>query len=135
MYLLDTHMVAEAANGSPQAASWLRAVDPLGLHLSALTLGEIMRAITLKQRTDPKTARHQAAWLRKLRHDHAERILSVNDQIAVEWGRISALCPCGAIDGLIAATAIVHDLILVTGAPARFEETGASIINPWDLGP
>ncbi|MGO7961782.1 PIN domain-containing protein, partial [Rhizobium leguminosarum] len=53
-------------------------------------------------------------WLRKLRYDHGDRILPVNDEIAVEWGRIAAIRPRGDIDGMIAATAIVHDLIVVT---------------------
>ena len=132
MYLVDTNIVSEARRGTPRAVSWLRSVDPLSVHLSALTLGEIMRGIALKQMTDPKAAAHLAEWLRKLRHDHADRILTVTDEIAVEWGRIAAIRPRGDIDGLIAATAIVHDLILVTRNVADFEDTGASIVNPWE---
>ena len=133
MYLVDTNVVSEARRGTPAAISWLRGVDPLSVHLSALTLGEIMRGIALKQKSDPKAAGHLTEWLRKLRHDHAERILPITDQIAVEWGRIAALRPRGDIDGLIAATAIVHDLIVVTRNVGDFEDTGASVINPWDL--
>ncbi|MEZ0171231.1 type II toxin-antitoxin system VapC family toxin [Microvirga sp. TS319] len=133
MYLVDTNVVSEARRGSPQATAWLRAVDPNSVHLSTLTLGEIMRGIALKQRSDPKAAGHLAEWLRKLRHNHADRILPVTDQIAVEWGRIAALRPRGDIDGLIAATAIVHDLILVTRNEKDFDDTGVSVINPWDL--
>jgi predicted nucleic acid-binding protein len=118
--------------GSPHAATWLRSVDPLSIHLSALTLGEIMRGIALKQKTDPKAAAHLAEWLGKLRHDHRDRILPVTDQIAVEWGRIAAIRPRGEIEGLIAATAIVHDLILVTRNFKDFEDTDASVINPWE---
>ncbi|RDL46558.1 Toxin FitB [Ensifer sp. M14] len=130
MYLIDTNPVSEARGGTPQAVSWLRSIDPLGIHLSALTLGEIMRGIALKQRSDPKTAAHLTEWLRKLRHDHGDRILPITDQIAVEWGRIAAIRPRGDINGLIAATAIVHDLILVTRTVKDFENTGASVINP-----
>lgn len=132
MYLVDTNVVSEARRGTPAAISWLRGVDPLSVHLSALTLGEIMRGIALKQKSDPKAAGHLTEWLRKLRHDHAERILPITDQIAVEWGRIAALRPRGDIDGLIAATAIVHDLIVVTRNVGDFEDTGASVINPWE---
>ena len=71
-------------------------------------------------------------WLRKLRHDHGDRILPITDQIAVEWGRIAAIRPRGDIDGLIAATAIVRDLILVTRNFKDFEDTDASVINPWE---
>ncbi|WP_037390173.1 type II toxin-antitoxin system VapC family toxin [Sinorhizobium americanum] len=132
MYLIDTNVVSEARRGTPHAVSWLRAVDPLSVHISALTLGEIMRGIALKQRSDPKSAAHLAEWLRKLRHDHGDRILPVTDQISVEWGRIVAIRPRGDIDGLIAATAIVHDLILVTRNVKDFRDTGVSVINPWE---
>jgi predicted nucleic acid-binding protein len=135
MYLVDTNVVSEARRGSPQATGWLRSVDPASVHLSTLTLGEIMRGIALKQKLDPKSAGHLAQWLRKLRHDHADRILPVTDQISVEWGRIAAIRPRGDIDALIAATAIVHDLILVTRNVADFEDTGASIIDPWEPKP
>ncbi|APG88001.1 VapC toxin protein (plasmid) [Sinorhizobium americanum CCGM7] len=91
-----------------------------------------MRGIALKQRSDPKSAAHLAEWLRKLRHDHGDRILPVTDQISVEWGRIVAIRPRGDIDGLIAATAIVHDLILVTRNVKDFRDTGVSVINPWE---
>ena len=132
MYLMDTNIVSEARRGTAQAVSWLRSVDPLSVHLSALTLGEIMRGIALKQKSDPRAAAHLAEWLRKLRHDHADRILTVTDEVAVEWGRIAAIRPRGDFDGLIAATAIVHDLILVTRNVKDFEDTGAAVINPWE---
>ncbi|ANL71220.1 toxin/antitoxin system PilT domain-containing protein [Rhizobium phaseoli] len=132
MYLIDTNIVSEARRGTPQAVAWLRSVDPLSIHLSALTFGEIMRGIALKQRSDPKAAAQLAEWLRKLRHDHGARILPVTDQIAVEWGRIAAIRPRGDIDGLIAATAIVHDLIVVTRNVGDFDDTGVSVIDPWE---
>lgn len=132
MYLVDTNVISEARRGSAQALAWLRAVDPESVHLSTLTLGEIMRGIALKQKSDPKAAGHLAEWLRRIRHDHAERILPVTDQISVEWGRIAAIRPRGDVDGLIAATAIVHDLILVTRNVVDFEDTGASVVNPWE---
>ncbi len=133
MYLLDTNIVSEARRGTPQAVSWLRSVDPLSVHLSALTLGEIMRGIALKQKSDPRAASHLTEWLRKLRRDHGDRILPVTDQIAVEWGRIAAIRPRGDIHGLLAATAIIHDLILVTRNVKDFEDTDATVINPWDM--
>lgn len=134
MYLVDTNVVSEARRGAPEAVRWLRAVDPLAVHLSVITLGEIMRGVALKQKADPRTAAHLAEWLQKLRHDHANRILAVTDQIALEWGRIAALRPRGEADGLIAATALVHDLIIVTRNTSDFDDTRASVINPWDLG-
>jgi predicted nucleic acid-binding protein len=134
MYLVDTNIVSEARRGTPQAVAWLRSVDPATVHLSVLTLGEIMRGIALKQKSDPTAASHLAEWLRKLRRDHVERILPVTDQISVEWGRIAAIRPRGDIDGLIAATAIVHDLVVVTRNVDDFDDTGADVVNPWDIG-
>lgn len=132
MYLVDTNIVSEARRGTPRVVAWLRSIDPLSVHLSALTLGEIMRGIALKQKSDPTTAAHLSEWLRKLRNDHGDRILPVTEKIAVEWGRIAAIRPRGDVDGLIAATAIVHDLILVTRNVKDFQDTDASVINPWE---
>ncbi|RWL88905.1 MAG: type II toxin-antitoxin system VapC family toxin [Mesorhizobium sp.] len=132
MYLVDTNVISEARRGTAAAVSWMRAVDPGLIHLSVITLGEIMRGIALKQRSDPRSAGHLSEWLHKLRHDHAGRILPISDQVAVEWGRIAALRPRGDADGLIAATAMVHELILITRNVADFEDTGAAIINPWE---
>lgn len=131
MYLLDTNVVSEARRGTPQAVSWLRSVDPLKVHLSVLTLGEIMRGIALKQKADPRAAGHLAEWLQKIRRDHGDRILPITGEIAIEWGRIAAMRPRGDIDGLIAATAIVHGLIVVTRNVSDFFDTGIAVIDPW----
>jgi predicted nucleic acid-binding protein len=131
LYLVDTNVVSEARRGSRQAVDWLRSVRPESVYLSALTLGEIMRGVTLRRKSDPQTASRLTEWLERLRQDHADRILPVTDRIALEWGRIAALRPRGDIDGLIAATAIAHDLILVTRNVKDFEDTAVSLINPW----
>jgi toxin FitB len=131
LYLVDTNVVSEARRGSPQALAWLRSVRPDKVYLSALTLGEIMRGATLRRKSDPQTAARLTEWLEQLRQDHADRILPVTDRTALEWGRIAALRPRGDIDGLIAATAIVHDLILVTRNVKGFEDIAVSLINPW----
>jgi hypothetical protein len=131
LYLVDTNVVSEARRGSRQAVAWLRSIRPDALYLSALTLGEIMRGVALKRKSDTETAARLTEWLERLRQDHADRILPVTDRIALEWGRIAALRPRGDIDGLIGATAIVHDLILVTRNVKDFEDTAVSLINPW----
>jgi predicted nucleic acid-binding protein len=132
MYLVDTNVVSEARRGSLEAVTWLRSVNPLAVYLSVITLGEIMRGVALRQKSDPQTAAHLAQWLQTLRRDHADRILPVTDVIALEWGRIAALRPRGDADGLIAATAIVHDLIVVTRNVGDFDDTRASTLNPWE---
>ena len=135
MYLVDTNVISEIRRGNSQAIDWLRSVDPSTIYLSVITLGEIMRGIALKRKSDPRAAAHLEEWLRKIRHDHRNRILAITDQIAAEWGRIAAQRPRGDADGLIAATAVVHDLIVVTRNIGDFDDTGASIINPWDQTP
>jgi toxin FitB len=133
MSLVDMKVVSEARRGSRQAVVWLQSVQPDAIYLSALTLGEIMRGVAFRQKTDPRTALRLAEWLERLRHDHADRILPVTDRIALEWGRIAALRPRGDVDGLIAATAMVHDLILVTRNIGDFEDARVSLINPWAI--
>ncbi len=134
MYLVDTNVISEARRGTREAVSWLRSVKPSTIFLSVLTLGEIMKGIAMKERTDRHAAGHLAEWLHGLRHDHADRILPITDTIAIEWGRIAALRPRGDVDGLIAATAIVHDLVLVTRNVADFGDLRVSIADPWDRG-
>ena len=132
MYLIDTNVVSEARRGSPEATAWVRAVRGRPLHVSVITLGEIMRGIELKQRKDPKAASVLAEWLIALRELYRETVLPVTEAIALEWGRLSAERSRNTADGLIAATARVHDLILVTRNVQDFADTGLSIINPWD---
>ena len=131
MFLLDTNIVSDARRGAPVVVSWLQSADPRSIYLSALTLGEIGRGIALKQKSDPIAAGHLTDWLRRLRHDHAERILPITERIAIEWGHISARRPRGDIDGLIAATAAVHDLIVVTRNDRDFADAGVHVVNPW----
>jgi toxin FitB len=132
MYLVDTNVVSAARRAVTEPLRWMRSVDPRSIYLSVVTLGEIMRGVAMRQKTDPRAAGHLAEWLQKLRHDHADRILPITDQVALEWGRIAALRPRGDADGMIAATALVHDLIVVTRNVQDFYDTGASVINPWD---
>ena len=114
MYLVDTNVLSEARRGSAEARHWLRSVDPDAIYLSVVTLGEIMKGIALKQRTDPRAAASLTQWLERLRHDHADRILPVTDIVALEWGRLAAEPPRAMADALIAATASIHQKIIVT---------------------
>lgn len=132
MYLVDTNVISEARRGTREAASWLRSVDPQSIYLSVVTLGEIMRGIALKRKSDPRAAGHLEEWLHKLRQDHGDRLLPITDRIAIEWGRVVAIRPRGDADGLIAATAIVHDLIVVTRNVSDFHDTGVAVVDPWN---
>ena len=132
MYLVDTNVLSEARRGSNEARIWLRSVDPTTIYLSVITLGEIMKGIAIKLRTDRRAAAALTAWLEQLRHDHSDRILPISDRIALEWGRLAAERPRGMADGLIAATAVVHTKIIVTRNVEDFSDTPIPIINPWN---
>jgi predicted nucleic acid-binding protein len=132
MYLVDTNVLSEARRGGIEARDWLRSVDPDQVFLSVVTLGEIMKGISLKARTDPTAAVALHRWLEQLRTDHSQRLLPVTDEVALEWERIAALRPRNMADALIAATASAHRKILVTRNVADFEDLGMPLINPWD---
>ena len=131
MYLVDTNVLSEARRGSREARTWFHSVAPDTVYLSVITLGEIMRGVALKQRTDARAAASLAVWLEQLRNDHAARIFPISDRVALEWGRLAAQRPRGMADGLIAATAAIHGKIIVTRNVADFMDTGIPVIDPW----
>src|SRR5579863_3825978 len=124
MYLVDTNVLSEARRGSSQARAWLRSVDPETIYLSVVTLAEIMKGIALRSRADPPAAAALTLWLERLRHHHADRILPIGDRVALEWGKLAARRPRPMADGLIAATARVHDKIVVTRNVIEFADAG-----------
>ena len=132
MYLVDTNVLSEARRGSNEARTWLRSVDPSTVYLSVVTLGEIMKGIALKRRTDARTAASLTVWLEQLRHDHSERILPISDRVALEWGRLAAERPRSMADALIAATAAIHSKIIVTCNVDDFADSRIPVINPWE---
>jgi hypothetical protein len=132
MYLVDTNVLSEARRGSREARQWLRSVDPTMVYLSVVTLGEIMKGIALKERSDPASASRLFEWLVELQHDHADRIMPISDRVAIEWGRLAAERPRGMADGLIAATAIVYGKVIVTRNVSDFADARVTVINPWN---
>jgi predicted nucleic acid-binding protein len=131
MYLVDTNVLSEARRGGKEVRIWLRSIDPTTIYLSVITLGEIMKGIALKLRSDARAAAALTAWLEQLRRDHSDRILPITDGIALEWGRLAAERPRGMANGLIAATALVHTKIIVTRNVEDFSDVGIPVINPW----
>ena len=77
------------------------------------------------------TAAALGRWLNELRHDNADRILTIDDAVATAWGQLMARRTFPVPDGLIAATARVHNLTLVTRNVADFADTGVDVVNPW----
>ncbi len=133
MYLLDTNVVSDVQRRLPKPTAWLASVDPASISLSVITLGEIERGIVKQRKTDPDRAARLDVWLRELRRDNADRILAITEEVALAWGRITAGRTRGSADTLIAATALVHDLILVTRNVADFEGVGVTVVNPWEV--
>nr|WP_294508637.1 type II toxin-antitoxin system VapC family toxin [uncultured Rhodopila sp.] len=133
MYLLDTCMISEARRKSPPAVMWLQKAQSDTLYLSVITIGEVTKGVMMKLRTDPPAAASLLRWLDELRLVYAARILPVDDAVATGWGRLMAQRSRPVADALIAATAKVHNKVLVTRNVADFEDTGVDVIDPWAL--
>lgn len=134
-YLLDTSVVSEARRryGDPRVAQWLRSVPHQELFLSALVPGEIRRGIDRLRARDPAQAEALDAWLEGIHRRFAHRILPIDTTIAEEWGRLSAGDPVPVVDALMAATAKVHQMVLVTRNVADVARTGVRLLNPWEV--
>jgi toxin FitB len=133
MYLVDTCVISEARRRTPEAVSWLRSTRPETLFLSAITIGEIMKGITMKLRTDPPAAAVLLRWLDELRLAYAARILPIDDVVGVSWGRLMAERSRPVVDTLIAATARAHNKIVVTRNVADFADAGVTVLDPWTI--
>ncbi len=131
MYLLDTCVVSEARRRTPAAVSWLRAAQSDTLFLSVITIGEIMKGIQMKARTDPPRAAALLRWLDELRFVYSGRVLPVDDAVAVGWGRLMAQRSRPVADSLIAATARTFNKVVVTRNTADFADMGVDLIDPW----
>lgn len=134
-FLLDTNVVSELRKRvpHPRVAEWHAAHSQAVVYLSTLVVGEIRGGIERLRRRDPKQADILESWLTGLTASYRERLLPVTAQIAEEWGRMSAtIQPPPIIDGLMAATASVHSLTLVTRNVADVARTGVPLVNPFD---
>jgi toxin FitB len=136
-FLLDTNVISELIKPKPEpkVTTWIDGTDEELLFLSVLTLGEIRKGVVLL----PRSARRNSleAWLSKeLPIRFSNRILSVDQEVADRWGNLSGLTSArgvhvGVIDGLLAATAIQHNLTMVTRDTRDVAATGVALFNPW----
>ncbi len=133
MYLIDTCVISEARRRTPQAVTWLRSARSETLFLSAITIGEIMKGVMMKLRTDPPAGSVLLRWLDELRFVYSARILTVDDAVATSWGRLTAQRTWPVADALIAATALVNNKIIVTRNVADFGDAGVPVLDPWAL--
>jgi toxin FitB len=131
-YLLDTNILSETRKRQPASGvtSWIAATPPERLHVSVLTLGEIEQGIArIRGRGDNEQAAGLERWLREVELGFADRILPITLPVAAAWGRQQQ--PLPVIDGLIAATAKVNSLTVVTRNAKGFERTGVQVLNPF----
>ena len=136
-YLLDTCVVSERMKADPDrnVLEWLSSVDEDSLYLSAVTIGEIRKGIALLG--DTKRAAQLSELLNELEYEYSHRILSYNISVAETWGNTVANAERQGfqrpvLDSLIAATAKLDGLVLVTRNVADMEHMGVVILNPWD---
>jgi predicted nucleic acid-binding protein len=137
-FLLDTNVISELIKPRPEAnvTTWIEGTDESLLCLSVLTLGEIRRGIAAL----PQSRRRATleAWLDKdLRARFEERILVIDQEVADRWGLLTAAARNSGlvlpvIDGLLAATALEHNLTLVTRDTGQIPSMGVAVFNPWE---
>jgi predicted nucleic acid-binding protein len=137
MYLLDTNVVSEARRpgGDQGVRRWFATVRGEELYLSVLVLGEIRHGVERLRRRDVAQAAVFEEWLAQLRRAYADRLIPVTPAIAEEWGRLNVPDPLPAIDGLLAATARVAGLTLVTRNTADLARSGVPLLNPFTATP
>ena len=136
-FLLDTNVISELVKPKPddRVRRWIEETDESILFLTVLTLGEIRKGVE-RLRSGRRRGRLES-WLQvDLPSRFQDRILPIDAAIADRWGRISAIAtakgkPVPVIDGLLAATAIHHNLTLVTRNSSDVSGTGVATLNPW----
>ncbi len=138
MFLLDTNVVSElrkirSGKADRQVRKWADGVDASSLYISVITLQELEIGVLLAERRDARKGAILRAWLQgNVRLAFQDRILVVDDRVAVRSAALHVPDPKPFRDGLIASTALVHGMILVTRNTADFVHTGVTLLNPWE---
>lgn len=133
-FLVDTNVLSELRKGQrahPGVRAWFESAPDDGLFTSVLVLGEIRRGIESIRRRDAPSALALEQWLRRLTSSFSSRILPVDAAIADRWGELNVPDPVPTVDGLLAATALVHDLTLVTRNTQDVLRTGVKLQDPF----
>lgn len=137
-YLLDTNVISELIRPKPDKTvlAWFGNVPDDALYLSALSLGEIRKGV--ERLTNSSRREKLRLWLEHdLREWFGPRILPIGPEVADRWGRLLAQAarPIPSIVSLLAATALHHELRLVSRNVKDFDYAGLEVINPWELRP
>ena len=134
-YLIDTNVISELRKGARadrRVADWFAGLAEDDLYLSVLTIGEIRTGIERIRRRDRRAAASLERWLHEVLEAHRDRILPVDEAVAEEWGRLNVPDPLPVVDGLLAATATVHGLVLATRNVKDLRRTGVQLLNPFE---
>lgn len=133
MLILDTNVLSalRRPERNPQVTDWLTRQDETEIYLSVVTLGEIERGITRQEQVNPPFAHDLREWLNRTVMLFSDRLLPFGPAEARIWGRLSAWIGHDGADLLIAATALAHDAIVVTGNVSDFRPSGCRIIDPF----
>jgi hypothetical protein len=133
--LLDTNIVSELRKGAranSDVRAWFETINDFEIHLSVLTVGELRRGIDRIRAKDTAQATVLERWLHRLTREHADRILPIDRRVSEQWGKLSAGRSGSPVDLLMAATAIAHELVLVTRNVRDISWTGVAYVNPFD---
>lgn len=137
MFLLDTNVVSELrkvrqGRADASVAKWADSVDAISLYVSVVTLQELELGVLLAERRDAAQGAVLRAWLNaQVLPAFAGRILPVDAAVALRCAALHLPDPRPAMDSLIAATALVHGMTLVTRNTADFQIPGLAVLNPW----
>jgi predicted nucleic acid-binding protein len=138
MFILDTNVVSELRKirlrkADPHVEQWADNVDAGILYLSAITVLELEMGVLLLERKDPRQGAMLRTWLdTRVLPEFNGRIFSVDTAVAQRCARLHVPDPRAERDALIAATALVHGMTVVTRNLADFEATGVPLLNPWN---
>ncbi|NEX19399.1 type II toxin-antitoxin system VapC family toxin [Thiorhodococcus mannitoliphagus] len=134
-YLIDTNIWSELQKGdrtNPGVRRWYETVHARELYFSVLVIGEVRCGIERLRRRDAPQAERLEPRLAELSAKVSARILPISTPIAERWGRINVPDPLPVVDGLLAATALEHDLVLVTRNVRDVERTEVRLLNPFE---
>jgi toxin FitB len=135
-FLLDTNVVSEIRKQAPDAGvvSWFASVPADALFLSVLVVGEVRQGIERLASRDAAQAEIFERWLSELVGGYGDRLVPITERIAQAWGRLNVPDPVPVVDGLMAATALVHNWTLVTRHVDDVRSTGVRLLNPFSPG-
>jgi toxin FitB len=137
-YLLDTCLISELSKSKPdrKVVDWVLSENETGFYISVLTFGELHKGI--EKLPESKKKEELRFWVEgELKDRFQNRIIGIDMRVSILWGKIQCIAekkgkPMPAIDSLIAATGIAHDLIVVTRNVSDMEQSGVRLLNPWE---